>query len=224
MTDEVTLQIDCGGMINGKVLTAKGTGKGSVEKGTLGIDLDFSEIPDGFSIFCASLWTACCSTPTFALEVDGGVNMMTLSGGRYRCDRTFDFGIYGSYVYNYEIRLDEETQTMRADGVIHGSLSLPKIVDVQHSFTEMMIPVGGKLVRSFSETEFVAEDGEKIPVLVEGRYSPLADDAQDWHCCARNQIRKSFINILDAEGTHLQLIYSTVINGVREPVLPTAAT
>lgn len=32
-----------------------------------------------------------------------------------------------------------------------------------------------------------------------------------------NQIRKSFINVLEAEGTKLSLIYSTVINGIHAP-------
>src|SRR5215207_7580876 len=94
---DVDLTINCGGMINGEVVTAKGSGRGSVEQGTLGINLEFSHIPAGFSIYCASQWTACCSTPTFAIERDGGVNMLTLSKGRYRCNRTFDFGKYGSY-------------------------------------------------------------------------------------------------------------------------------
>jgi hypothetical protein len=80
-----------------------------------------------------------------------------------------------------------------------------------------MIPVGGKLVRSFSSTEFTAADGTKIPVQVEGRYSPLAEDDADWTCCASNQIRKSFINILEAQGTRLSLVYSTVIDGIRAP-------
>jgi len=87
---DVDLEINCARMINGEVVTAKGSGRGSVDRGTLGIDLEFSSIPDGFSIFCASQWTACCSTPTFAIEQDGGVNMLTLSKGRYRCSRTFD--------------------------------------------------------------------------------------------------------------------------------------
>ena len=89
---DINLAINCGGMINGEVVVASGAGQGSVDRGTLAINLKFSRIPEGFSIYCASQWTACCSTPTFAVERDGGVNMLTLTGGRYRCDRTFDLG------------------------------------------------------------------------------------------------------------------------------------
>jgi len=214
---DVELVIECGGMINGEVVTVTGGGRGSAERGSLGISLEFSKIPEGFSIFCAALWTACCSTPTFAIERDGGVNMLTLSGGRYRCNRTFDFGRQGRYDYNYEIRLDQGSERMKATGVIHGTLNLPALAGVRPDFTEIMIPVGGDLVRSFSSTQFDTASGERVPVLVEGRYSPLAGGEPDWTCCAVNQIRKSFINIIDADGTSLSLVYSTVISGIPEP-------
>ena len=214
---DVHLAIACGGMINGEVVTVDGAGDGSAERGSLGINLEFSSIPPGFSIYCAALWTACCSTPTFAIEQDGGVNMLTLSNGRYRCNRRFDFGKYGHYDYNYEIRLDPTSRAMKATGVIQGSLTLPELVGVEPSFTEIMVPVGGQLVRSFSSTSFQTANGESIPVTVEGRYEPLVEDDADWTCCAVNQIRKSFINVLEAEGTRLSLIYSTVINGIHAP-------
>lgn len=217
---DVELDINCAGMINGEVVTARGKGRGSVDRGTLGINLEFSQIPTGFSIYCASQWTACCSTPTFAIERDGGVNMLTLSKGRYRCSRTFDFGKYGSYEYNYEIRLDPATGKMSATGALEGTLDLPELVAVEPDFTEIMVPIGGELVRSFSSSSFTAADGTKIPVLVEGRYTPLRQDDADWTCCATNQIRKSFINVLEAEGTKLSLIYSTIISGIHAPEPP----
>lgn len=221
---EVNLTIRCAGMINGEIVTVQGTGCGSTDRGTLAMDLEFSSIPNGFSIYCASLWTACCSTPTFAIEQDGGVNMLTLSKGRYRCMRTFDFGAYGTYDYHYEIRLDGKTRRMRATGVIQGTLKLPRIVGVDDSFTEIMVPVGPREIRSFSSTTFKAEDGSAVPVSITGRYSPLNENDADWTCCAKNQIRTSFINILRAEDAELGLEYTTVINGIKAPELPPAAT
>ncbi|WP_194838262.1 hypothetical protein [Nocardia sp. XZ_19_369] len=215
---EIELDINCGGMINGEVVTATGTGQGSVDRGTLAINLAFSHIPEGFSIYCASQWTACCSTPTFAIERDGGVNMLTLTKGRYRCERTFDFGEYGTYQYYYEIRLDQSTGKMKATGGLHGTLDLPELVAVEPNFTEIMVLAGPELVRSFSRSAFIAADGTRIPVRVQGQYSPLdRDPAADWTCCATDQVRKSFINVLNAEGTELSLIYSTVIAGIHAP-------
>lgn len=217
---DVILDVSCAGMINGEIVTVDGKGLGSVERGTLAMDFSFSLIPDGFSVYCSSLWTACCSTPTFAIEQDGGVNMLTLSGGRYRCARTFDFGEYGTYDYNYEIRLDRSTGQMSATGVIQGNTRLPVITGVDDSFTEIMVPVGAREVRSFSSTSFTAEDGSPVPVVVTGRYRPLDEDDADWTCCATNQVRKSFINILEAKAPRMQLEYSTVINGIKAPELP----
>lgn len=51
---DIELDINCAGMINGEVVIVKGSGRGSVDRGTLGINLDFSSIPRGFSIYCAS--------------------------------------------------------------------------------------------------------------------------------------------------------------------------
>lgn len=216
--NDVELTIDCGGMINGAVVTASGAGQGSVDRGTLAINLAFSHIPEGFSIYCASQWTACCSTPAFAIEQDGGVNMLTLTKGRYRCDRTFDFGTYGTYEYNYEIRLDQESGKMKATGALQGTLNLPGLVGVEPDFTEIMVLAGPDLVRSFSRSAFITADGTHIPVYVEGRYRPLAEEpVADWTCCATDQVRTSVINVLHAEGTKLSLIYSTVIAGIQAP-------
>jgi len=144
--------------------------------------------------------------------------MLTLTKGRYRCDRTFDFGEYGTYEYNYEIRLNAETGQMTATGSLQGTLDLPELVAVEPNFTEIMVLAGPDLVRSFSRSAFIAAGGTRIPVRVEGRYRPLAQDpVADWTCCATDQVRKSFINVLNAEGTKLSLIYSTVIAGIHAP-------
>ncbi len=43
-------------------------------------------------------------SPIFALEENGARNLLTLSGGNYWLSRTFDYGRYGGYTFNYEIR------------------------------------------------------------------------------------------------------------------------
>src|SRR5437016_5438560 len=125
MDELVRLKIECAGMMNGQILTAHGQGIGSVDDGSLRIELDFSAAPEGWSVLCASLWTACCSTPTFAVERRGGRNMLNIAKGRYRCERTFDFGVYGSYDYKYEIKLGPDGMT--ATDVINGRLALPEL-------------------------------------------------------------------------------------------------
>lgn len=217
---DIPLAIRSAGMINGEIVTAQGEGVGAVETGTLQMNLEFSHVPEGWSIFCASLWTVCCSTPTFAVERDGGMNMLKIAKGRYRCQRTFDFGPHGSYEYDYEIRL--EGSAMRATGVLKGNLYLPIIASVDPTFTEMMIPVTPLDIRSFASTSFTAADGLKIPISITGRYSPLPSAGDDWHCCTGNQLRQSFINVHEAQGARLSLDYRTVITGIRAPELTSA--
>jgi len=221
MDRDVRLNIRCAGMINGEILTAEGKGVGSVDDGTLRIELSFSVAPEGWSVLCASLWTACCSTPTFAVERKGGRNMLNIAKGRYRCERTFDFGLHGSYDYKYEIRLEQDQMT--ATGMIHGSLHLPEIVDVERTFTEIMVPVNAWEIRSFARTSFKAAD-EEIPVSVSGKYTPLMSEETDWHCCARNnQVRRSWIDIRQADPQLLSLDYRTVIQAIEAPELDYAA-
>ncbi len=124
---------------------------------------------------------------------------------------------HGVYDYNYELRLDRRTDTMTARGVIQGTLDLPPIEAVETSFTEIMVPVGAREIRSFSGTSFHAAEGSALPVTVTGRYTPLSSGDPDWTCCSQNQVRKSLIDILDAKDGHLRLEYTTVISGIRAP-------
>ena len=140
--------------------------------------------------------------------------MLNIAKGRYRCERTFDFGLHGSYDYKYEIRLEQEQ--MMATGMIHGSLHLPEIVDVERTFTEIMVPCNPWEIRSFARTSFKAAS-EEIPVSVSGKYTPLMSEETDWHCCARNnQVRRSWINIRQADPQLLSLDYRTVIQAIEE--------
>jgi hypothetical protein len=213
----VQLNIRCAGLINGEIVTVEGRGTGSKDRGTLGMHFEFSQIPEGFSVWCAALYTGCCSTPSFALEQDGGLNMLSLSGGRYRCIRTFDFGSFGKHDYNYQLRMLDDGVTMEARGVIQGDMTLPPIARLgDDGFTEVMIPTGPSEILAFSTTSFVTGSGDELAVRVESVYQPL-DDTKEWHCCAKNQVRRSHIDIGIAEGNVLDLQYTTVIKGIDAP-------
>lgn len=53
--DDVALNIDCAGMINGEIVTVQGEGTGSVDRGTLAMSLEFCET--------AALYMACGLDP-----------------------------------------------------------------------------------------------------------------------------------------------------------------
>jgi hypothetical protein len=216
-TEDVKLSVELVGMINGEILTAAGDGVGSLGTGRLTVGYSFSTIPEGYSVYCAALYTSCCSTPTFAVEVEGGLSMMSLSGGRYKCRRLFDFGPYGTYDYTYEIRLD--SFSMRASGVIEGTLHLPELASLaEPDFTEIMVPVSSNEIRSWSQTSFRSMAGDVVPVRVEGRYTPLPDEEGSWKTGAQHQARSSYINVLRAETTAIELDYRTVVRGITTPV------
>jgi hypothetical protein len=159
----ITLFLECAGRINGDLLTVRGQGEGIVEKGKFSLGLEFSKIPKGFSVSAAALWT-CCSTPSFAIEENGAVNLLTLSRGKYRCERRFDFGPFGAYDYNYELRLSETENVMRATGLIEGNLSLPEMDYVDDSFSEIMIPTAPNEMVSYVRARFRSREGTDIPV------------------------------------------------------------
>jgi hypothetical protein len=224
MSDRIALKLECVGRINGQICTVTGDGSGSVKEGRFALNLRFSSIPKGYSISAAALWT-CCSTPSFAIEQNGALNMITLAHGKYRCERTFDFGRFGAYDYNYELRLSEEENLMRATGLIEGNLNLPPMKFVDESFSEIMIPVAPNEIRSFVTANFKAVDGSDVPVKVIGKYSPL-DTTYSWGCSRevlegqRNQVRTSFIQDLHTEDVSLSLKYLTVVRGIDTPAIP----
>lgn len=223
LSTPIDLELNCTGRINGDIVAVTGEGRGSVDEGRFELNLRFSHIPRGYSVSAAALWT-CCSTPTFAIEEDGALNMLTLARGRYRCERTFDFGVYGAYDYNYELRLSDDETLMRATGIIEGNLELPDMDFVDDSFSEIMIPVEDNEIRSFVSARFKATDGRDIPVKVRGKYTSLRKD-REWGCAARvletqrSQIRTSFIKNLVKDEPNLSLSYLTVVKGIDLPVV-----
>ena len=90
--------------MNGELFMMSYEGKGSTRDGTIETAWELSSLPDGFSILTLVDCTSAGVSPIFAIEENGGVNMLSLAGGNYRLQRTFDYGKYGSYEFNYEIR------------------------------------------------------------------------------------------------------------------------
>ncbi len=219
MSQNTDVLISCFGLINGEHITVNGRGLGSVEKGTLEMSLDFSSLPFGYSTLVSALWTACCSSPTFALEKNGGFNLLTIAHANYRCARTFNFGQFGSYDYLFENRLSDKTMTAR--GIIQGRVSLPPLKEVSDSIFEIMVPLGSDEIQSFARAKFIAVDGQEIPVLILGRYTRITE--QEWSCCAHDQIRRSYVTVTRQGLTNLSLEYLTVVEGIAFPELPVHA-
>ncbi|MDQ3893174.1 MAG: hypothetical protein M3292_00695 [Actinomycetota bacterium] len=87
--------------------------------------MELSDLPDGFSILTLIDSTSSGMSPIFALEENGARNLLTLSGGNYWLSRTFDYGRYGGYTFNYEIRTSGTRVT--STGVQEGTLELPPL-------------------------------------------------------------------------------------------------
>jgi hypothetical protein len=205
-------------MMNGEICKVTGTGVGSVERGKLAIDLAWSNMPLGLSVIVSSMWTVCCSSPTFALERGGGMNMININRAHYRCERTFDFGKHGSYEYWFENHLEGDEMTAR--GTIRGNVNLPPLVGVDDVISELMIPVSSNEIRSFARGAFICEDGTSIPAQVIGRYTKITPG--EWNSSVRDQARRSYIQITKHTKLELGLEYSTIIEAIRYPEFPAA--
>lgn len=212
------LNIECAGLINGQVLNVKGKGLGIVDRGKLEIELSYSDMPDGFNVIVSAMWTVCCSSPTFALERNGGLNMIAINNAHYRCERTFDFGPYGSYDYWFENRLMDSEMTAR--GTIRGNVHLPEISGIEESITEIMIPVGPQEIRSVARAAFILADGTSLPLCILGRYTRLNEG--NWNSSVRDQVRKSYVTIKKRTELDLALEYATIIEAIRYPDFPAA--
>jgi hypothetical protein len=222
-------QVQGASLINGEFFTVEAEGKASPEDGTAHVDWDLSSLPKGFAVHLMVACTNSGMSQAFALERKGGSNFLSLAGGNYRLYRVFDYGRYGSYDFDYEIRTSGDLMTSR--GFSRGHLGLPKIVDARMSLVEVIAPAGPKRMYSTMKTAVIAEGGEEIPVSVTGYYSPLVDDGEsrhsrdpgrrgkDWTQGAAPQIRRSLVERVEGRGT-LSLRYTTVIETIPEPDLP----
>lgn len=206
--------------VNGELFTMVAKGTGSVRDGTIEMSWELSELPDGFSILTLIDCTSAGVSPIFAMESQGGKNLLSLSGGDYRLVRNFDYGRYGGYDFNYEIRTSGDQVT--STGVQEGNLRLPTLASADLSLVEILYPAAPRALRGFMQTTKVTQDGKKVPLSVSGVYSPL-DDASDWTRRARPQIRRSQVEITKAaKGKRLSLKYTTVITPIPIPEFPTS--
>ena len=204
--------------VNGELFTMTAKGKASVPDGTIEMAWELSDLPDGFSILTLIDSTSSGMSPIFALEENGGRNLLTLSGGNYRLSRTFDYGRYGAYDFTYEIRTTGTRVT--STGVQEGTLDLPTLEGADMSLVEILYPAGARELRSFMQATKTATGGRKIPLSVSGVYSPL-DSASDWTRRARAQVRRSNVEIIKAaSGNRLSLKYTTVITPIPIPEFP----
>lgn len=216
--DGTHLTIDCAGMMNGEIVKVTGKGVGVVDLGKLAIELSWSNMPLGLSVVISSMWTVCCSSPTFALERDGGLNMIHINSAHYRCERTFDFGEHGSYEYWFENHLNGNQMTAR--GTIRGNVQLPTLVGIDEVISELMIPVSESEIKSFARGTFKCEDGRSLPVRVIGRYTKITPGA--WNSSVRDQARRSYVQITNLTELDLALEYSTIIEAIHYPEFPAA--
>jgi hypothetical protein len=204
-------------LINGELFTVDAEGRGSVDDGTIAVEWEVGEAPDGYSTYCISLTTSFGTSPVFAIERNGGMNLYSLSGGNYRLYRVLDFGSYGSYDLRAEIRTSGDEMT--AKGLTVGEVHLPPVKDAPMEVTEVMYPTGRGELHSMMRTGLVGDDGNEIPASVKAVYSPLSKDEKDWTATAPAlQIRRSRLTDVNLEGQHLSLVYATVIEGVEDKV------
>lgn len=214
-----TPQIRAAGAVfmNGTLYTMEATGSASVKKGLIEASWKLSDLPDGFSIWTVVDSTSSGISPMFAREIEGGQSLLTLSGGNYRLDRTFDYGPRGGYVFSYEIRTDGSTVT--STGVQYGSVDLPAIASTDLDLVEVMYPGGPRELRSSMTTRKVTKDGKKLRVHITSIYSPL-EGSRDWTRSARPQVRRSIVEVVDSSAKKIGLRYRTVIAGMVIPEMP----
>jgi hypothetical protein len=209
------------GFINGMLFSMNATATGSSRDGTIETSWELSELPDGFSLLTLVDCTSAGVSPVFALEANGGRNFLSLAGGNYHLQRTFDYGRYGSYSMNYEIRTTGDE--VRSTGVQEGRLNLPPLQSAELSLLEVLVPTGPGAISGFMQTTKTSQSGEQIPVNIVGVYTPLEGES-DWALDAPPQVRHSQVEMTEsADGNRLSLKYTTVIAPIAVPQLATSS-
>jgi len=220
-TGDVRVTSTGSSFINGELFTMSYKATGSRQDGTIETDWELSSVPKGMPILVLVDCTSAGVSPIFAREQNGAKNLLSLAGGNYRLQRTFDYGTYGRYEFTYEIRTSGDDVT--STGVQEGSLNLPEIESAQLSLVEYLIPAGPRRLHGFMRTSKTLKNGEQVPVNITGVYSPLDDDA-DWTLTAEAQVRRSLIEITESSHDNkLSLKYTTVVAPIVAPDIASGA-
>ncbi|PGU19081.1 hypothetical protein [Bacillus thuringiensis] len=199
------IKVDVFGCINDHKFKTNGTGHIDTVTGEADICLCYSSCPPG--------WTPLnYSDPLVLLagykEINGGMNMLSLTKGGFRAESTIDFGSGMSLRKTANIRV--EGDTLIANYSIFGAARVDNIVDVE-PYEEHMIPAGDGQVIAIGLAQWKTSDNKGIQAVVSSRYffeEPL--DIIKRHQVRRFEVKAS----LSKNGLEYKGKYKTSIETV----------
>jgi len=159
------IKINVFGCINDQKFTTRVTGKTDAETGKASIRLAYSNCPRLWHPFNYS--DPLVLLPGY-LEVDGGMNFLSLAHGSFSAVSTIDFGCGLMLRKTAEIRW--EADTLLGGYFIHGGANCPDLASID-PYEEYMHPAGDGKIIAAGMARWKTTNGETIEAFVSTRYS-----------------------------------------------------
>lgn len=156
------------GNINGIDFTASGSGEADTDKGTTKAMLQYTRFPEDFTPLRCKSWK-CVHHPAIAIEIEGGLNMYSITKGNYDLVQTIRYPdnqvIYASSQIR-RIEPDTQIAISRFDGVCKGRVDVVK----QMPYDEIISPSGTGAANFHGQRTIVFEDGEQMVIRWDGTF------------------------------------------------------
>ncbi|MGH3942899.1 MAG: hypothetical protein ACRDTG_30610 [Pseudonocardiaceae bacterium] len=189
--------------INGEIINMTAEGWGDPNQGTLSVDTQFNQMPEGFDAAAILMWTSSDSTLVGRVH-DGAVNLGMLTHGNYDVIRTIDFRAgYGHMQCAWHKRYSTEDNTVYTTGVVTGHTSIPRIKSATAMVEKLAQPYDGCIVGQFATTLVPEADAPSIEPLVHATYTFEPTFGR----MPFEQVRTAGVTLERVSDVHLKLDY-----------------
>lgn len=205
MKNPYHIDIEISGEVNGKAITGKGVALGDPEIGKYNINYRFDQEIGNLDFVIAS-WTSCGTGDAPMKELNGGKNLLSLSGGNYNFSRVIDFGKRGKLFVEFQVTTT--AKTIRGIGQFKGSLDLPRLTGLLPVKSIYKQLEDGKM-SAVSRLYYISEDNEIIEANVQSKYDFVARTR-----ALPYQMRISAIDVKRINDYQVHLDWFTTVEGL----------
>lgn len=161
LSSMVTTSLSLSATINGHSFTVTGTGAAYPYLGQMVTTMTFSSSPEDYHPLCyGKTWKCKRCHKAFALELDGGMNLYTLTQGNFdtHMTKTYSHGAEGTLTISAQIRMTSATHS-HTDAQITGYYTGPiDAVDVLASHPTLYPAGPGEIIAEDVETVVMSDD------------------------------------------------------------------
>ena len=163
LAEEITVTDTYSCLINGHTFTGSGTGLANTLTGMIECSATFTGVPSSFSIMDYGRSWRCKHHKCVAVEVEGAVNLFTLTGGNYDEDLTVTYPNGDVLTVHAEVRRNGNIQHL--DFTMNGEYSGPTDIAAVEGGEAIWYPAGPGQMTTYEVETLVRANGERYNIV-----------------------------------------------------------